>query len=171
MDYLTTDVDLNNMLQSDVGLWPFIYDATIVDNNGKALLHTKVDMVGKFVPLRPDFSHVVNAHFLKQLRIIYSPAAVYEVGLPIKLNEQPFGTIRIGVSTVFLKSELTQRLLHSVYFSIASIFVSLLLAAEIPIWLGPLRTIARNLDSATAGETEALYADESRHDELGWWLL
>jgi signal transduction histidine kinase len=168
LDYLTTDVDLNNMLQSDVGLWPFIYDATIVDNDGKALLHTTADMVGKFVPLRTDFSHVVNAHFLKQLRIIYNPAVVYEVSLPIKLNQQPFGAIRIGVSTVFLKSELTQRLLHSVYFSIASIFVSLLLAAGISnLALGPLRTISRNLDSATAGETEALYANESRHDEFG----
>ncbi|HEY4905196.1 MAG TPA: ATP-binding protein [Candidatus Sulfotelmatobacter sp.] len=168
LDYLTTDVDLNNMLQSDLGYWAFIYDAAIVDNNGKALLHTKADMVGKPVPLRPDFQRVVAAHFRQQLRIVYSPAAVYDVSLPMRLNDEPFGTIRIGVSTIFLRSELTLRLMHSLYFSIASIFASFLLAAGISnLALGPLRTIARDLDSATAGETEALYSGESGHDEFG----
>ncbi|MGA8429914.1 MAG: ATP-binding protein [Candidatus Sulfotelmatobacter sp.] len=168
LDYLTTDVDLNNMLQSDLGYWAFIYDAAIVDNDGKALLHTKADMVGKLVPVRPAFQRVVAAHFWQQLRIVYNPAAVYDVRLPIRLNDEPFGAIRIGVSTVFLRSELTLRLMHSLYFSIASIFASLLLAAGISnLALGPLRTISRNLDSVTAGETEALYAEESGHDEFG----
>jgi signal transduction histidine kinase len=168
LDYLTTDVDLNNMLQSDLGYWAFIYDAAIVDNDGKALLHTKADMVGKLVPKRPDFHRVVAAHFRQQLRIVYSPAAVYDVSLPIRLNDEPFGAIRIGVSTVFLRSELTLRLMHSLYFSIASIFASLLLAAAISnLALGPLRTISRNLDSVTAGEPEALYSEEPGHDEFG----
>ena len=168
MDYLTTDVDLNNMLQSDVGVWPFIYDATIVDANGKALLHTKADMVGKFVPPRTDFEHVVKVHFPRQLRLIYSPAQVYDVSLPLRLNDEPFGSIRIGVSTLFLRPELTQRLMHSLYLSIASIFASLLLAAGISnLALGPLRTISRNLDSVTAGEPEAFYSTESGHDEFG----
>ncbi len=168
LDYLTTDVDLNNMLQSDVGYWAFIYDAAIVDNNDKALLDTNADIVGKVVPPRPDFHQVVTAHFRRQLRIVYNPAAVYDVSLPLNLNGAPFGTIRIGVSTVFLRSELTLRLMHSLYFSIASIFVSLLLAAGISnLALGPLRTISRNLDSVTAGETDALYSEESGHDEFG----
>ena len=168
LDYLTTDVDLNNMLQSDVGYWTFIYDAAIVDNNDKALLDTNADIVGKVVPPRPDFHQVVTAHFRRQLRIVYNPAAVYDVSLPLNLNGAPFGTIRIGVSTVFLRSELTLRLMHSLYFSIASIFVSLLLAAGISnLALGPLRTISRNLDSVTAGETDALYSEESGHDEFG----
>jgi signal transduction histidine kinase len=168
LDYLTTDVDLNNMLQSYVGYWVFIYDAALVDSDGRALLHTKADLVGKPVPMRPDFQQVVAAHFPRQLRVVYSPAAVYDVSFPLKLNSQPFGTIRIGVSTTFLKSELAPRLMHSAYFSIASIFVSLLLAAGISnLALGPLRAISRNLDSVTAGETEALYSEESGHDEFG----
>jgi signal transduction histidine kinase len=168
LDYLTTDVDLNNMLQSDLGYWAFIYDAAIVDNDGRALLHTKADLVGKVVPRRPDFKDVVDAHFRQQLSVVYSPAAVYDVSLPMRLNGEPFGAIRIGMSTVFLRSELTLRLMHSLYFSIASIFISLLLAAGISnLALGPLRTIARDLDSVTAGESETLYSDESGHDEFG----
>jgi signal transduction histidine kinase len=168
MDYLPTNLDINNMLQSDVGNWPFIYDVAIIGPDQKALLHTNALMVGKVIPRRPDFQRVVAAHFRQQLRLVYSPAAVYDVSIPLQLNGEPFGTIRIGVSTVFLRPELTPRLMHALYFSITSIFASLLLAAGISnLALGPLRAIARNLDSVSAGESEALYSDESGHDEFG----
>ncbi len=39
-EFVQTDVDLNNLLQSDPGDWRYIYDVAIVDTNGKALLHT-----------------------------------------------------------------------------------------------------------------------------------
>ncbi len=168
MEYLPTDVSLNNMLQSDVGNWPFIYDAAIVGTDGKALLHTNASLVGKTVIARPDFQRVLAAHFREQLRLVYSPAAVYDVSFPLQLNGAPFGTIRIGVSTVFLKSELTPRLMHALYFSIASIFASLVLAAGISnLALGPLREISRNLDSVSAGHGDELSGDDSGHDEYG----
>ena len=172
MEYLPTDVNLNNMLQSDVGNWPFIYDAAIIGVDGKALLHTNASLVGKTLSPRPDFQKVVSSRFRQQLRLVYSPA-VYNVSFPLLLNGQPFrgeafGTIRIGVSTSFLKSELTPRLMHALYLSIASIFVSLMLAAAISNFaFGPLEEISRNLDSVTAGDGSALAADESGHDEYG----
>jgi len=70
--------------------------------------------------------------------------------------------------TLFLRSEIEPRLLRAVYFSIASIFVSFLLAAGVSnLALGPLKEISRNLDSVSSGTTEALSGDESEHDELG----
>ena len=167
-DYVQTDVALNNLLQSDPGDWRFIYDVSIVDVNGKALLHTNASMVGKVIPPRPDFQRVVKARFQDQIRLVFSPAEVYDVSYPLDLNGEPFGTIRIGVQTVFLKSEVQSRLLRSVYFSVTLILVSLFLAAGISnLALGPLKKISRNLDSVSAGDAEVLYGDESRHDEYG----
>jgi signal transduction histidine kinase len=92
---------------------------------------------------------------------------VYDVTYPLELSGTPFGTIRIGVQTVFLKSEVQARLMRALYISIAVIFVSLILAAGISnLALGPLKEISRNLDSVTAGEAD-LYGDESQHDEYG----
>src|SRR5271157_6057735 len=54
MEYLATDGNLNNMLVSDVGYWPFIYDVAIVGTDGKALLHTNSGLVGKTLTKRPD---------------------------------------------------------------------------------------------------------------------
>lgn len=167
-EYVQTDVDLNNLLQSDPGDWRFIYDVAIVDTNGKALLHTNASMVGKVIPQRPDFQQVVGARFRQQIRLVFSPAAVYDVSYPLQLNGAPFGTIRIGVQTVFLKSEVATRLMRSLYISVALVFLSLLLAAGISnLALGPLKEINRNLDSVTAGDTDTLSDDENNHDEYG----
>ena len=111
-DYVQTDVDLNNLLQSDPGDWRFIYDVAILDTNGKALLHTNASMVGRIVPPRPDFQQVVRARFRDQIRLVFSPAAVYDVSYPLTLNGAPFGTIRIGVQTIFLKSEVATRMMR-----------------------------------------------------------
>jgi signal transduction histidine kinase len=167
-DYVPTDVALNNLLQSDTGDWRFIYDVMIVDVNGKALLHTNARMVGKIVPPRPDFQKVVGARFFEQLRLVFSSSAVYDVSYPLELNGEPFGTIRIGVQTIFLKGEVQARLMRAGYISIALIFASLILAAGIShLALGPLKRISLNLDSVSAGDADALSGDESKHDEYG----
>src|SRR5712675_814997 len=167
-DFLPMDTNLLNNLESEVALWPFIYDASVLDSNGKALLHTNPQLVGKVVAARPAFHSVTTARFREQLRLVYSPATVYDVSFPLQLNGAPFGKIHIGVSTVFLQSEITPRLMHAIYFSIASIFLSVLLAAGISnIALGPLKEISRNLDSVTLGGTEEFSGSDSEHDEFG----
>ncbi len=167
-DYVQTDVSLNNLLQSIPGDWRYIYYVAVVDTSGKALLHTNAALVGKIVPPHPDFEQILRARFREQIRLVFSPAAVYDVTYPLELNGAPFGTIRIGVQTIFLKSEVQARLMRSLYISIALIFVSLFLAAGISnLALGPLKEISRNLDSVTAGESQSIAGDESQHDEYG----
>jgi signal transduction histidine kinase len=169
IEYLQTDIDLNNLLQSARGSWVFVMDAAILGPDGKALLHTNAGMVGKEVPARPDFQkQVVRARFREQLRLVYGPPAVYDVSYALRLNGEPFGTIRIGVSPVFLKGEINLKLMHALYFSVASVFLSLLLSAGISnLALGPLRELSRNLDSMAAGDADELAGDPSAHDEYG----
>jgi signal transduction histidine kinase len=167
--YLGTDRDLNNTLESVVGSWPIIYDAAIVEADGKAILHTNPDLIGKLVPDRPQFQVVKDASFRKQLRMVYNPPTVYDVRMPLQLGGAPFGTIRVGVSTVFLRNEITPRLRHAVVFSCAAILLSLLLAAGLShLALGPLERLSRSLDSATAGDAEAIVSEHQHsHDEYG----
>jgi len=167
--YLSTDRDLNNVLESVVGTWRIIYDAAIVDADGNAILHTNPDFVGKKVPERPDFQLVQDATFRRQLRLIYNQPKVYDVRIPLALNGAPFGSIRVGVSTVFLKNELNPRLRQAVVYSGVVLLLSLLLAAGLSnIALGPLEQISRSLDSVTAGDADTIVAEhEHSHDEYG----
>jgi PAS domain S-box-containing protein len=167
-EYLATNFDLNTMVESVVTDWPMIYDAAIVDADGKAILHSIPELIGKTVSDRPDFQIVQDAKFRKQLRLVYHPPTVYDVRIPLQLNGEPFGSIRLGVSTVFLKREITPRLQHAVIFSGISILLSVLLAAGLShIALGPLERISRSLDNVTAGEAEAVDEEEAGRDEYG----
>src|SRR5580698_3756804 len=167
-DYLATNLDLNTMLESVVTDWPVLFRSAIVDADGKAILDTNTDLVGKPVPSRPDFQLVQDAKFRRQLRLVYNEPNLYEVQVPLRLNGELFGSIRLGISTVFLRSEITPRLKHAVIFSCMSILLSLLLAAGLShIALGPLERINRTLDSVTAGEADAVTEQDAGHDEYG----
>jgi signal transduction histidine kinase len=166
--YLTTDTNLNDLLDSSVGNVPIVYDAAIMDLDGRALLHSNPDLDGKILTPRPDFERLRTARFIDQLRMIYRPSSVYDVRQSLKLNGAPFGTVRVGISTVLLKSELTPRLQHAIVFSVGAIFLSLLISGSISrLALGPLEEINRNLDDASGGGTDYAASNDGNHDEYG----
>jgi signal transduction histidine kinase len=165
---LETDTNLNDLLNSFVANVPIAYDAAVVDLDGRAILHSNAALAGKVLKKRPDFALLQNARFVDQLRMLYSPSAVYDVNLPFKLNREPFGTVRVGISTVLIRDEVTRPLRHALVFSIGSIFLSLFLSALISrLALGPLQEISRNLDSVTDGTGDMTNDDDSAHDEYG----
>ena len=166
-NYLQTDTNLNDMLEAVVGNSRIIYDAAILDPNGVAILDTNPSLNGKPVPERARLAVLRDAGFRHQLRLLYGPATVYDVSIGLELDGQAFGSVRVGVSTIFLRNELTPRLQQAAFFSVVAIFCSLVLAAVVSnIALGPLKAIARNLDSASAGDV--LPAEESgSEDEVG----
>jgi hypothetical protein len=136
--HLATNLDLNTMLESVVSNWPMIYDAAVVDADGKAILHTNPNLIGKVVHDRPDFQIVQDAKFRRQLHMIYNPPTIYDVCIPLQLSGEPFGSVRLGISTIFLKHEITPKLHDAVIFSGISILLSLLLAVGLSyIALGP----------------------------------
>src|ERR1700675_3141288 len=166
-EYLQTDSNLNDMLESGVGNSQIIYDAAIVDPTGIAILDTNPVLNGKPIPPRSDLTVLRDAGFRRQLRMLYNPGTVYDVSIPLQLGGQPFGSIHVGVSTVFLRYELTPRLEQAVFFSVVALFCSLVLGAVVSnAALGPLKAISRNLDSASAGDPLP-EDEESSADEVG----
>jgi len=164
---LQMDANLNDMLEAVVGNSRIIYDAAIIDPSGLAILDTNPALNGKPVPERPRLAGLRDAGFRHQLRLLYGPATVYDVSIGLSLDGQTFGSVRVGVSTVFLRNELTPKLQQAAFFSVVAIFCSLVLAAVVSnVALGPLKAISRNLDSASAGDL--LPAEESgSEDEVG----
>jgi signal transduction histidine kinase len=166
--YLSTDADVNVLVESVAGNWLTIYDAAVVDADGKAILHSTPELIGKPVADRPDFQRLQDARFPDQLRMLYHPPTVYEVRLPLQLDAATFGSVRLGVSTVFLKSETTPRLRHALILSGIAILLSLVLAAGLSnLALGPLEQISRSLDSVTEGHAEPISDTKPGRDEYG----
>lgn len=166
-EYLQTDPNLNEMIEAVVGNSRIIYDAAIVDPEGIAILDTNPALNGKPLADRPALTSLLNAGFRHQLRLLYyGPAKVYDADTGLEVGGQTFGRIRVGVSTIFLRYELTPKLQQAAFFSVVAIFCSLVLAAVVSnVALGPLKTISRDLDSASAGAP--LPDEEQSSDEVG----
>jgi signal transduction histidine kinase len=166
---LRTDHGLSTLLQSVIGYSPTIFDAAISGVNGRALAHTDPTAVGTLLPQREDFSRLSNGSFLEQLKVVFGSPRVYDLYLPLQREGQPFGDIRVGISTVFLKSEVQPQLRHALIFSIVAVLVSMALAAGVSnIALRPLEAIGRRLDQMTAGVPDSTPdPDPRRVDEYG----
>jgi PAS domain S-box-containing protein len=161
---LQTDPNLNELLESMVGNSPIIYDAAIIDLNGVAILDTNPALKDRPVPDRSPLRVLRDAGFRHQLRMLYGPGTVYDASIGIELDGQAFGSVHVGVNTVFLRNELTPRLQQAAFFSVMAIFCSLVLAAVVSnVALGPLKAISRDLDSASAGDP--LPDEETRGDD------
>ena len=166
---LKTDVGLNTLLKSVVGFSPTVSDAAIADTNGRAIVHTNPNAIGARLEQREDFEKVRNGSFAQQLKAVFGVPRVYNLYLPLQREGQPFGDIRVGISTVFLESEVRPQLYRALDFSLAAILLSLILAAAVSnIALRPLEAIGRRLDQMTVGVPDGSPDPDPRHtDEYG----
>ena len=168
-DILQSDTGMTSLLES-VTSEPNILDASIVDANGLALLHTNPVLQGTVIEARPDFSQLLHARLREQLKLIYGPAQTYDVRLPLVhiATGKPFGEVRVGVNTALLKDTLKPLVQRALVFSGTAIILSLILAAGLSnISLRPLAAINRRLDLISAGKAEPAETELKRSDEFG----
>ena len=165
--FLQTDPNLTNHFKTIVGSWPAVIDATLVDDRGHALLHTNPQMIGKIVPERPDFELLRYAGIRQQFELVLGTSDNYDVTTPVELNSAPFGSLRIGVRTSFLRRDIEDRLRHAFVLAVGSILLSLFLAAAIShAALAPLQRITERLDQLTSGEDKDVLSEGGK-DEYG----
>jgi signal transduction histidine kinase len=167
---LQTDPGLNSLLQSVVGYSKPIYDAAVADNRGHALLHTdpKYMQQDRSLPSREEFSNVLQGGIRRQIAVLYGPPQVYEIRIPISRNGEPFGSVRVGISTVFLQSELRPQLERALMLSGSVIFLTLILAAALSnLALKPLAVIGQRLDLMTDPEEGEPESPRQERDEVG----
>jgi signal transduction histidine kinase/HAMP domain-containing protein len=169
---LQNDKGLNTLLQTILAYSKTTYDVGIADVDGRAIVHTDPAVVGTVLPHRESYEEdVTAATFWRQLRTIYGPPRVFDVGLSIQRGEgSRFGNIRVGISTVFLKQEVQPQLTHALTISAIAALLSLALAALVSnLALRPLEAIGRRLDQMTAEvpDPQPQLLDGRRVDEYG----
>ena len=144
---------LSALIESDMSFSASIYEITITDNNGVALVSSDPALTGKNVGARPNVSELVHSPFAQQLRILTGPPRVYEVTLPFNISNQPFGTIHIALSSALLRDEVWPGLRSAAWVGLAAVILSTLFTAFVSqIALAPLSRISAQLDRISAGE-------------------
>ncbi len=144
---------LNSLIESDVGISPTIYEITITDANGVALISSDASLRDQTVAKRPPINSLVRAGFFRQMGELYGPPQTFESSLPFQVGTQPFGDIRIGLSSTLIRGQVLPGLLSAVYWGLGSVLVSTVLALLVStIALAPIERISVQLDRISAGQ-------------------
>ena len=146
---------LTAQVDAAVADWPSIYDVSITETDGTVLISSDPSQPGQKILPRAPFDLLVSSGFLDQLRVLGSTPRVYEVRFPFNLGNQPFGDIRIGVSTALLKAPIEADLRGALWIGLSAVLLSTVAAAVIShIALRPLARISAQLDRIARGEAD-----------------
>jgi signal transduction histidine kinase len=150
---LREDSGLRAILESSI-YGENIIDAFILDPNGVIVASSDRALEGETARQRGDLQRLMEASTWDQLMVIYSrDGQTLEVRQKMMLGERDFGSIRIGVSTLLMRQELTDSLEPAFYTALAALVVAVLVAGFLAqLFLRPIHVIRSGLTRLGKGE-------------------
>jgi signal transduction histidine kinase len=144
-----------------------VYDINIGDRQSSTLLSTNPDNEDKPMPVRPNYSQLLEANPLQLMATVYGPPKVFDVVAPLERNGEPFITVHIGVRTTLLRA------FYAPWLTSAFSLMGLALAAALGsafllsnLALRPMERISKQLDYWTAlGEATSQAEETGEHGE------
>ena len=147
-----------------------VIDAVIVDPTGTVIASSDPLQVGKTVAARMPLNNVIALGGLAQLRAVYSTEQSLEWSQPIALGDQPFGEIRIGVSTLLVQQDLNESLTPAALAAGVALLIAVITAMLLAqIVLRPMHVIRSSLSRLGRGDLGARLdlRDDAEFRELG----
>jgi signal transduction histidine kinase len=154
---LRSDSNLKTLLNSAISYSPTVFDVAIADSEGRALLSTDPANLDHALPHRQEYEELQSGGLLKLLEIVFGPPRVYNLTLPLVLeqNSETFATVRVGVRTTFLRFVVQPWLIAALTYTGVAIVCSLIFAAFLAnIALKPIEQIGARLDALALAEAE-----------------
>jgi signal transduction histidine kinase len=125
-----------------------VYEINIADSQSITLLSTNPENEEKPLPVRPDYSQLLNANPIQLMREVFGPPRVFDVVVPLERNGEPFVTVHVGVRTTLLRA------FYAPWLVEALTLMGLVLAAALVagfllsnLALHPLKQISLQLDA------------------------
>jgi PAS domain S-box-containing protein len=155
VDALSQDPSLANNAEGVVGYSPTIMYVAITDENGIALVHSNPSARGGRLAPAPSLAEFAEESPLSQLWALSQGHRVLEVSIPFDVDGAPFGSVRVAISTLLLKEEISGAIVRNVLFAtvavLAAFVASFYLANRL---LAPIEMLRRELGRFDPGEGE-----------------
>jgi signal transduction histidine kinase len=151
---LREDGGIRSILESSV-TYPNVTYVAIVGSDGRAVAHNFRDLEDTPMPEQEDLAPIATRNALAQLDAVYSDR-LFEIRQPmVSENNEPFGSIRIGVSMALVRGELRQAMRRAAGTVLAALLVSSLVAMLLAQWmLRPIHVIQSSLSRLGRGELD-----------------
>ena len=149
---LRTDQGIRSILESTAAYGRNVTYAAVVNNEGIVVAHSFPASEGQRLEAGENLFTVLEGSMVTQVRTIYADRSL-EYLLPLQLGEAPFGAIRVGLSPVLIRDDLTRALgpmlWTTLLVSCSALLVGLILARRI---LRPIHVINSGLMRLGRGE-------------------
>ncbi len=165
-EVLRRDPELRSLIDASVGYSPDAVYVLLADRQGTAVLHSQRKQEGKDAPARPTLQSLLGLNPLRRLATLYEGNQVYEAMLPLNLDNRPFGSIRIGVSTTLVRRELNASLKQGLILASVALVCACAVALGLAnLTIRPLRRITQQMERLRRGEFE-VGSDFAPRDEF-----
>jgi PAS domain S-box-containing protein len=154
---LSASQGLQAQLQAATAL-PGVYEVSITDHDGRVLAAAPdKSLVNKFALRRPPLSQLTQRGILHQVKLLAGPPSVYEHQFQFNYADQPFGEVRVAVSSgLLLDHEILPIVRRLGTIVLLAMLISTVLAAVVSrAALAPLSRISEQLDRISAGQYDA----------------
>lgn len=151
---LQQDAGIRSLLESAAAYSQNVTYAAIVDKDDIAVAHSFRSMEGQKIPDQGDLNDVAKGSPIALLRAVYSDRT-FEVREPLLFGDQAFGSIKIGISTLLVKSELQQGLKQALQSALIALLISTVVAMLLAQWIiRPIHVIQSGLTRLGRGELD-----------------
>jgi PAS domain S-box-containing protein len=164
-EILRTDEPLNALMDSVISYSPTVFDITVTDSAGRALVSTDPALASGLLPYRPKYATLRLRSPIKIIEVVTGKPRVYDVPLALERYGQPFAVVHVGIRTTFLLQVFKPWLREALTYSGLAILTSLLVAAFVAnLALAPLEQISRRLDALSHDRSEDPAEDKPGED-------
>lgn len=142
--------------------------AALVDTSGVVVVHSDRTLEGRTQPARGELDALLSQSRLAQLRAIYAgEGRTLEVRRSLFIGGQQIGSIRVGVSTLLMRSDLGVALRPAVATATVALLVAIVVAMLFAqLILRPIHMIRSGLSRLGQGEF-GVRLDLPQQDEFG----
>ncbi|MFP5207061.1 MAG: ATP-binding protein [Acidobacteriota bacterium] len=128
-----------------------VYDINIGDSQNTALLSSNPDSVGRPLPIRPEYSQLLNANPIQLMRDVFGPPQVYDLVERLDNNGKLMASVHVGVRTSLLGAQY-QPVFRKAFLLMGFALVTALVVAFLlgNLALQPIEDINLQLDYWTA---------------------
>jgi signal transduction histidine kinase len=152
---LEEDDGIRRLLESAFGFSPNVTYAAIVNKEGVAVAHNSRTEEQQTIPEQEDLSTIVDRNSFSVLWAVYMSDRTYEMRQPLLFGDQQFGSIRIGISTLLVKSDLREALGLALWHIAIALVVSTIVSMLLAQWmLRPIHVIQSGLTRLGRGELD-----------------
>ena len=150
---LGTDQSLRDYAEGVVGYSSTTLYVAVTDEKGVALLHSNLSLSGKKLAPAESLSSFAALNPFAQLWKLSSENRVLEVAIPFHIDEEPFGAVRVAVSSVLLREELSGAVTTSAMLAAGAVLVAFLASFFLAnSLLAPIEMLRRELGRINPGQ-------------------